>query len=80
MQPIFWIIAVILTFLNIYVNWIVAILILKLVIQAILIFNATKNLDEKDIFWLFPILEICLLSMQLYIFINNLFLKPKHWK
>ena len=76
----FWILAVILMLLSIHIDWIISIILLKIIMQAILLKSASKKLDEKDLFWLFPILEICLLSLQLYIFINNLFSKPKHWK
>ena len=79
-NSLFWLFGIVLLVLNIYIKWIVVIILIKLITQGILIKIATKKLDEKDLFWVFPLLEICLLSLQLYIFINNLFSTPKHWK
>jgi glycosyltransferase involved in cell wall biosynthesis len=42
-------------------------------------FGAGK-LNEKDVMFWFPILEIVLIFTQINIFINNLFSKPVHWK
>ena len=42
-------------------------------------FGAGK-LNEKDVMFWFPIIEIVLIFTQLNIFITNLFSKPTHWK
>ncbi len=42
-------------------------------------FSASK-LKENDIIYWFPFIEILLIFIQLYLFIINLFSKPKHWK
>ena len=42
-------------------------------------FGAGK-LNEKDVMFWFPIIEIVLIFTQLNIFVTNLFSKPVHWK
>lgn len=76
----FWILSIALLMLNECVQWVAIIILIKLITQGILLRESTKKLNEKDLLWIFPLLEICLLSLQLYIFINNLFSTPKHWK
>ena len=42
-------------------------------------FSASK-LKESDVIYWFPIIELFLIFTQLYLFIINVFSKPKHWK
>ncbi len=41
---------------------------------------AAKKLDEKDLIFWFPFLELFLINIQFSIFIKNLISKPNHWK
>lgn len=41
---------------------------------------AAKKLNEKDVMYWFPIIEITLIVTQLNVFITNTFSKPVHWK
>lgn len=41
---------------------------------------AAGKLDEKDVMYWFPVIEILLIFTQMNIFITNLFSKPVHWK
>jgi hypothetical protein len=41
---------------------------------------AAGKLKEKDVMYWFPIIEICLIFIQLNVFISNTFKKPVHWK
>jgi len=40
---------------------------------------SSKKLDEKDLIFLLPILDLCLICAQLFIFIKNIHKKPSHW-
>ncbi|MDT0675783.1 glycosyltransferase [Autumnicola musiva] len=51
-----------------------------LIIKGILYFKAAEKLDEKDVVWLFPIMELFLITTQFGIFIANIISKPTHWK
>lgn len=53
---------------------------LRFIISGLVFFFSSRKLNEKDIFYLFPIYEVCLIFIQLYIFIRNLFSKPVTWK
>ena len=41
---------------------------------------ASGKLNEKDVMYWFPVIEIVLIFTQLNIFITNMFSKPVHWK
>lgn len=49
-------------------------------VKTIVLALATKKFKEPKIIFLFPFLEIILILLQISIFINNLMLKPNHWK
>jgi len=76
----FWSLAVFL-FTNSYNLFIVlGLFALRLTIQYIIIGFSAKKLKEKDLLVLLPFLELFLIISQFIIFINNLILKPNHWK
>jgi len=53
---------------------------IKLILQFIIYWFSIKKLGEKDVLWLFPFLEIFLITFQLIIFVTNIISKPKRWK
>ncbi|MDN3596547.1 glycosyltransferase [Zunongwangia endophytica] len=76
----FWTLLVILLSLKIYWQFVLGVLGLTLIIEGIVYFQSANKLDEKDLIWLFPILEPFLILSQLGIFIANTISKPSHWK
>ncbi|WBL26302.1 glycosyltransferase [Zunongwangia sp. HGR-M22] len=76
----FWIFLVMLLSLKYYWPYVIGALGLTLIIEGIVYFQSAKKLDERDIVWLFPILEPFLILSQLGIFIVNTISKPSHWK
>ncbi len=76
----FWVLAIVLFSLT--YNWpiVLAIFLLRFIIQTITYNASAKKLDEKDLIYLLPFLEVFLIIIQLTIFINNLISKPNHWK
>ena len=78
-QITFWALFIILLFSSF---WKLALgaLLLRLLVQGIVFYNSGKKLNEKDLIWLFPFLELFLVSAQLGIFISNSISKPNHWK
>ncbi len=79
-QLFFWILATIL-FITTF-NWqiVLALFLVRLIIQFIIFGKSSKKLGEKDLLLILPILEVFLIVIQLTIFINNLISKPNHWK
>ncbi|MEO0312140.1 MAG: hypothetical protein RIQ89_1797 [Bacteroidota bacterium] len=53
---------------------------IKLIIQFPIIYMCSKKLNEKDLSWFFPILELIHLAFQPFFLTINLFSKPKAWK
>lgn len=59
---------------------VIAIITFRFILQYISVGYSAKKLNEKDIIWAIPFLEIFLVTFQLAIFSANLISKPKHWK
>jgi len=57
-----------------------ALIVFRYVFCWIAIGNGAAKLHEKDILYVYPLLEIILLTTQFTVFINNTFSKPVHWK
>tara|TARA_B100000953_G_scaffold193258_1_gene159188 strand:- start:3985 stop:5088 length:1104 start_codon:yes stop_codon:yes gene_type:complete len=76
----FWVLLVILLVFKLYWPFTLGVLGLTLIIEGIVYFQSAKKLDEKDVIWIFPILEPFLILAQLGIFIANIISKPSHWK
>ena len=79
-QLLFWLLAI--TLLIPLFQWqiVVALIIVRLIIQYLAVGFSAKKLNEIDILFLLPFLELFLIVFQLTIFISNLIAKPKHWK
>ncbi|WP_372937039.1 glycosyltransferase [Seonamhaeicola sp.] len=79
-QFLFWLLAFIL--ISTLYNWqiVLTLFILKIIMQYVVYGLSAKKLNEKDVLWLLPFLEVFLIITQLTIFINNLISKPNHWK
>lgn len=76
----FWLLLIILLAFQIYWPLVISVLGVRLLIQYIIFWKSAQKLDERDIVWMFPILEVFLIFSQLSIFISNLFSKPTNWK
>jgi glycosyltransferase involved in cell wall biosynthesis len=76
----FWLLLFILLAFQIYWPLVISVLGLRLLIQYVVFWKSAQKLDEKDLVWMFPVLEVTLIFSQLSIFISNLFSKPTHWK
>ncbi|WP_026837809.1 glycosyltransferase [Gillisia sp. JM1] len=76
----FWILLISLLLLKIHWPIVLGILILRLLIQYIVYYKSAKKLDEMDLLWLIPFLEVFLIFTQLSIFSMNVFSKPTNWK
>ncbi|MFN4764485.1 glycosyltransferase [Gillisia sp. Q332] len=79
-QIMFWGLLVLLLILQISWPLVLGVLAFRLLLQYIVFWKSAKKLDEMDLVWLFPVLELFLISSQFYIFISNIFSKPTHWK
>lgn len=76
----FWLLLITLIAFQIYWPLVLPVLGLRLLIQYVVFWKSAKKLDEKNLVWMFPVLEVFLIFSQLSIFISNLFSKPIHWK
>jgi len=76
----FWILAIFLLSFLIHWQLVLGILVIRLILQFVVIWKSAKKLDELDLVWLTPILEIFLICIQFGIFSLNLFSKPTNWK
>lgn len=78
-QFLFWILFFILLF-GVYWKMVLGIFILRIFVQFMVFYSAAKQLQEVDLVWIFPFLELFLICAQFGIFISNIISKPVHWK
>lgn len=76
----FWALATVLLITTF--NWpiVLVLFLLRLISQNIIYGLSAKKLNEKDLIYYLPLLEVFLVITQLTIFISNLISKPNHWK
>jgi glycosyltransferase involved in cell wall biosynthesis len=79
-QLLFWSLAITLMLFMFEWKIVLGLIILRFVVQFINLFLASKKLDEKDLPYLSPFLELFLIAFQFFIFIKNMTSKPKYWK
>lgn len=79
-QLLFWVLAILLLIVHNDWQWTVALITLRLVIQLLSFGFAAKKLNDVNLIFLAPFLELFLITTQLSIFIANLISTPKHWK
>ncbi len=63
-----------------YWMWAASVLAVRLLLQAVVYYGAAKKLKETDVIWMFPLMELFLVCIQIGIFMSNIFSKPTHWK
>ena len=78
-QVCFWVLSLL---VFIFLDWKIplALIIFRLLIQFIVLYKAMKKLDEKDLIYWFPFLEIILIIFQFTTFISNSSSKTALWK
>ncbi|MFT4801062.1 MAG: glycosyltransferase involved in cell wall biosynthesis [Flavobacteriaceae bacterium] len=78
-QVLFWVLSL---FTFIFLDWKIplALIIFRLLIQFIVLHKAMKKLNEKDLIYWFPFLELVLITFQFSIFISNSSSKTGSWK
>ena len=79
-QLLFWVFAITLIILGYKMQWVLAIIALRFMIQLLCFGLTAKKLDDANLIFFAPFLELFLVSTQLSIFIANLISTPKHWK
>jgi glycosyltransferase involved in cell wall biosynthesis len=79
-QLLFWLLAIVLLIPLFQWKIVVTLILVRLIIQYFAVGFSAKKLNEIDILFILPFLELFLIVFQLTIFISNLIAKPKHWK
>ncbi len=79
-QLFFWVLVIGLLLFQVYWEVVLAIFLIRLVIQYIVFWKSAKKLNEMDIVWMIPLLDLFLVFTQFGIFSTNLISKPSNWK
>lgn len=79
-QFFFWTFLIVLLVLNIYWQMVIGVFLLRMLVQYAVLWKSAQKLEEVDIVWLTPVLDLFLVVIQFGIFIANLFSKPSNWK
>ncbi|KAB1067817.1 glycosyltransferase [Tamlana haliotis] len=75
----FWLLAILLLATQYQWKIVLGAFLLRIIMQYIILGVSAKKLKETDLIFFFPFIECFLILMQLFIFINNIISKPKHW-
>lgn len=78
-QSMFWVLGITLISLDVCVQEVALLMGLRLLLQGFVYFKVMKRLEEKDLFWLFPLWEVLQLFFQFIFVISNLFNRKKSW-
>lgn len=76
----FWLLLGVLLLAGIYPEIVLAAFLLLMIVEFIIYYKAARKLNETDVVWFFPFLEVFLILSQFGIFLANIFSKPRHWK
>ncbi len=76
----FWILLAVLLVLQFHWQLVLGAAGLVLLVQAVVYAKSAQKVQETDVVWLFPFLEVFLIFTQFGIFIANSVSKPTHWK
>lgn len=79
-QLFFWLLLFFLLILNYPWELLLSVTFVRFLLVGLVFFLSSRKLNEKDVFYLFPFYEVCLIAVQMHIFIRNLFSKPVTWK
>lgn len=79
-QLFFWILFLILLVFQIHWKIVLLIFTFRILVQYLVFWKSAKKLDELDLVWLVPLLDLFLVFLQFGIFSTNLFSKPSNWK
>jgi len=75
----FWVTTILLLISQIYLPWVLGLVFLRVAIAWYFQYKIAGKLQEKNLIFWFPVLEISLLSFQMFIFATNIFKKPLRW-
>lgn len=79
-QFLFWFLFFLLLIFQIQLEVILAVFLIRIIIQYLVFWKSAKKLNELDLVWLVPVLDLFLVILQISIFSTNLFSKPSNWK
>ncbi|OIQ21878.1 glycosyltransferase [Lacinutrix sp. MedPE-SW] len=79
-QILFWVVSIALLITLFKWQFVISLMLLRFVIQYLTVGFSAKKLNEIDVLYLLPFLEVFLIGFQLTIFITNLISKPNYWK
>jgi len=79
-QVLFWVLSITLLIFFFYWQFVASLIVFRLIIQYLAVGFSAKKLNETDLLYLLPFLELFLIGFQLTIFMANLISKPNYWK
>jgi glycosyltransferase involved in cell wall biosynthesis len=79
-QLLFWLLAIVLMIFLFQWKIVLGLILLRFTIQLINLYLCSKKLNEKDLPFFSPFLEVFLIAFQFFIFIKNMISKPEYWK
>jgi glycosyltransferase involved in cell wall biosynthesis len=78
-QALFWIFFITLLFLEPFIYITLSFFLIRLIIQLVVSFNILKRLNEKDLIYLYPFLELLFIFFYFIFIVNRLIKKKRFW-
>ncbi|MEL1243776.1 glycosyltransferase [Flavobacterium sp. DGU11] len=79
-QLAFVVLAIVLAALQFNWMFLVPVVAVRYLVTWLVMGYSASKLQEKDVAWWYPVIEIILIFTQVNVFLTNIFSKPVHWK
>ena len=78
-QALFWILFLALLFWQPYIHIIISLFMVRLVVQMLVSYSIMKKLEEKDLLFLYPFLELLFIIFYFIFIVNRIIKKKRFW-
>ena len=78
-QALFWILFLALLFWQPYIHIIISLFMVRLAVQMLVSYSIMKKLEEKDLLFLYPFLELLFIIFYFIFIVNRIIKKKRFW-
>ena len=78
-QALFWVLFLVLLFFKPFLYIVAALFMIRLIVQLVVSYSIMKKLDEKDLIYLYPFLELLFIIFYFIFIVNRTIKKKRFW-
>ena len=78
-QALFWLLFLVLLFWQPFLHFIISLFVIRLAVQMLVSYSIMKKLDEKDLIFLYPFLEIMFIIFYFIFIVNRIIKNKRFW-